>query len=102
MKDVRNSVHGLLLAGGLDNNRSITINKKSGVDDLIEIFIPPELTTSILKTLFSCNAPQHSLPGHEHDQKTQFKVRRLPFLLMKGKDGVNSSTQNMLDNFVPS
>ena len=99
MKDVRNSIRGLLVAGGL-NNRSISINEKSEIDDLIPIFIPPELTTSIFKTYFSCNAPQHSQPGHENDQNTIFKIRKLPFLLMNGKDGVNGSTQNMLDNFV--
>ena len=99
MKDVRNSIRGLLLAGGL-NNRSIAINKKSAIDDLIPIFIPPELTTSTFKTHFSCNAPQHSQPGHENDQNTHFKIRKIPFLLMNGKDGVNGSTQNMLDNFV--
>ena len=99
MKDVKNSIRGLLLAGGL-KNRSIAIDKKSGIDDLIPIFIPPELTTSTFKTHFSCNAPQHSQPGHENDQNTQFKIRKMPFLLMNGKDGVNGSTQNMLDNFV--
>lgn len=99
MKDVRNSIRGLLFAGGL-NNRSITIDKKSGIDDLIPIFIPPELTTSTFKTHFSCIAPQHSQPGHESDQNTHFKIRKMPFLLMNGKDGVNRSTQSMLDNFV--
>jgi len=99
MKDVKNSIRGLLLAGGL-NNRSIAIHKKSGIDDLIPIFIPPELTTSTIKTHFSCNAPQHSHPGHENDQTTRFKIRKIPILLMNGKDGVNRSTQKMLDDFV--
>src|SRR5277367_5548665 len=89
----------LPLAGGL-NNRSIAINKKSAIDNLIPIFIPPELTTSTLKTHFSCNAPQHSQPGHENHQNTHFKIHKITFLLMNSKDGVNRSTQNMLNNFV--
>ena len=99
MRDVRNSIRRLLLAGGLEN-RSIAINKESAVDDLIPIFIPLELTTSALKTHFSCIAPQHSQPRHENDQNTNFKIRKLPFLLINGRDGVNRSIQNMLDNFV--
>jgi len=39
MTDVRNSIRALLKDGGLADGR-ITINKNSGIDDLVPIFIP--------------------------------------------------------------
>ena len=99
MNQARNSLRDLLKDGGL-KSRSIAIGEASDIDELVPIFIPPKLTTSSLKTYFTCYAPIHSLPGNEKDDKTGFKQHRPCHLLLNAADGVNHSTQDMVKKFV--
>ena len=57
MKQITDSIRVFLKDGDVNKSKSITINMKSGVDDLIEIIIPPKSFKSNLRDKFCLHTP---------------------------------------------